>query len=80
MLGSQILNPDQSHCFVFEAAMEVEERIFPVDLSDHEMHVSFSPGDDDVHPDTHGLRGGRHHVVHPVMGLHAERQRWVWAL
>lgn len=37
MLGSQILNPDQSHCFVFEAAMGLEERISPVDLSSESL-------------------------------------------
>lgn len=46
----------------------------------HEVHVSFRPGDDDVHPDAHGVRGRSHHVVHAVVSLHAERQRGVGAL
>lgn len=47
---------------------------------DHEMHVSFSARDYDVHPDTHGLGRRGHHVVHAIVGLHAERQRGVGAL
>ena len=46
----------------------------------HEMHVSFSTCDNNIHPDAHGLGGRSHHVVHPIVGLHAERQRGVGAL
>lgn len=44
------------------------------------MHVSFSARHYDIHPDTHGLGRRSHHVVHPIVGLHAERQRGVRAL
>lgn len=44
------------------------------------MHVSFSARDYNVHPDAHGLGRRRHHVVHPIVGLHAERQGGVGAL
>ena len=44
------------------------------------MHVSFSTCDNNIHPDAHGLGGRSHHVVHPIVGLHAERQRGVGAL
>lgn len=53
---------------------------FGVDQLHHEMHVSFSTRDNNIHPDTHGLGGRSHHVVHPIVGLHAERQRGVGAL
>lgn len=46
----------------------------------HEMHVSFSARNHNIHPDTHGLRRRSHHVVHPIGGLHAEGQRGVGAL
>ena len=45
-----------------------------------ELCVSLRPGDNDVHPNPHGLRRRSHHVVQPVMGLHTEGQRWVGAL
>lgn len=46
----------------------------------HEMHVSFSARNHNIHPDTHGLRRRSHHVVHPIRGLHTEGQRGVGAL
>lgn len=46
----------------------------------HEMHVSFRARNYNLHPDTHGLGRRRHHVVHSIVGLHAERQRGVGAL
>lgn len=46
----------------------------------HEMHVSFCTRNNNIHPDTHGLRGRSHHVVHPIVGLHTEGQRGVGAL
>lgn len=46
----------------------------------HELRVSLGAGDDHVHPDPHGLGRRRHHVVEPVVGLHAEGQRGVGAL
>jgi len=46
----------------------------------HELRVPLRPGDDHVHPDPHGVRGRRHHVVEPVVGLHAEGQGRVRAL
>lgn len=48
--------------------------------SAHELRVAFGARHDDIHPDPHGFRGGRHHVVEAVVGLHTEGQRWVWAL
>ena len=38
-----------------------------------ELLVALGPGEEDVHPDPHGLGRGRHQVVLPVVGLHAER-------
>lgn len=38
----------------------------------HELGVSFSTGDDHVHPDPHGLRRGGDHVVDPIVSLHTE--------
>lgn len=46
----------------------------------HELSVALSPGDNDIHPDSHGLCRGGYHVVQPVMGLHTEGEGWVWAL
>lgn len=46
----------------------------------HEMHVSFSARNYNLHPDSHGLGWWSHHVVHAIVGLHAERQRGVGAL
>lgn len=47
---------------------------------DHEVHVSFGARHYHVHPDAHGLRRRRHHVVDSIVGLHAEGQRRVGAL
>lgn len=44
------------------------------------MHVSFSARYYNIHPDTHGLGRRSHHVVHSIVGLHAERQWGVGAL
>lgn len=49
-------------------------------LSVHELRVALGTGDDHIHPDPHGFCRRRHHEVEPVMGLHAKRQRRVWAL
>lgn len=46
----------------------------------HELSVALGPGDDDIHPDAHGFCRRGHHVVQPVVGLHAEGEGWVWAL
>lgn len=46
----------------------------------HEMHVSLSTRNNHIHPDTHGLGRRSHHVVNPIVGLHAEGQRGVGAL
>lgn len=46
----------------------------------HELRVPLGSGHDHVHPDAHGVGGGRHHVVEPVVGLHAEGQGGVRAL
>lgn len=50
------------------------------DASVHELRVALGSGDDHVHPDPHGLCRGRHHVVEPVVGLHAEGEGGVGAL
>ena len=52
----------------------------PSGPSAHELRVALCARNYDVHPDPHGLWGGGHHVVEAVMGLHAEGQRWIWAL
>ena len=41
-------------------------------LSVHELLVSLGAGEDDVDPDPHGLRAGRHEVECPLGGLDAE--------
>lgn len=46
----------------------------------HEMHVSLSARHHHIHPNTHGLRRRRHHVVNSIVGLHTEGQRRVGAL
>lgn len=46
----------------------------------HELGVPLRPGDNNVHPDAHGLGRGRHHVVEAVVGLDAEGERRVGAL
>ena len=50
-------------------ALEVEV----VPSSVLELLVALRPGEEDVHPDPHGLGRGRHQVILPVVGLHAER-------
>ena len=50
-------------------ALEVE--VVPASVL--ELLVALGPGEEDVHPDPHGLGRGRHQVVLPVVGLHAER-------
>lgn len=55
-------------------ANKVSDRLY------HEMHVSLSARDYNIHPDAHGLGRRRHHVVHSIVRLHAERQRGVGAL
>lgn len=46
----------------------------------HELSVALGPGDNDVHPDAHGLCRRGHHVVQPVVRLHAEGEGRVRAL
>lgn len=48
--------------------------------SAHELRVALGTCYYDIHPDPHGLRRRRHHVVEAVVGLHAEGQRRIWAL
>ena len=37
-----------------------------------ELLVALGAGEQDVHPDPHGLGGGSHEVILPVLGLHAK--------
>ena len=46
----------------------------------HELGVSFSTSDNYIHPDPHGLRRGRDHVVDSVMSFNTEGQGGVWTL
>lgn len=46
----------------------------------HELSVALCPGDNDIHPDAHGLCRGGHHVIQPVVGLHTEGEGRVRAL
>ena len=34
--------------------------------------IALGAGEQDVHPDPHGLGGGGHEVILPVLGLHAK--------
>lgn len=45
--------------------------------TDLKFSVSFSTSEDDVHPYSHSLWGGRHEVVMSFVGFHDERELWV---
>lgn len=63
-----------------QACQRHPPNVSPCGPSAHELRVALGTCYYDIHPDPHGLRRRGHHVVEPVVGLHAEGQRRIGAL
>lgn len=66
------------YSFVFSIKLFSKNRLIGlISGTDLEFSVSFSTSEDDVHPYSHSLWGGRHEVVMSFVGFHDKCELWV---